>query len=122
MAAGDKLPSHVTSDPGNLHSVNPAGQSTSRGSLQYQGTDYTIIDESIPEQAFYLTQGDPLLELVSFPEALQLALSHRFGEFASLRFDSVGIPQVAFPSIRPVDMANYQQWLMETGRQPNYLP
>ena len=20
------------------------------------------------------------------------------------------------------DMANYQQWLMETGRQPNYLP
>ena len=34
MAASDKSPSHVTSDAGNLHSVNPAGQ----------GTDYTIID------------------------------------------------------------------------------
>ena len=87
---------HVTSAPGNLHSVNPAGQSTGHGSLQCQGTNYTIVDESIPEQAFYLTQGDPLIELVSFPEALQLALSRLFGKFASLRFDSVGLPQVAF--------------------------
>ena len=71
MAAGDtgKSPGHVTSAPGNWHSVNPAGRSTctGHGSLQYQGTNYTIVDESIPEQAFYLTQGDPLLELVSFP-------------------------------------------------------
>ena len=78
-AAGDKSPGHVTSDSGNLHLANPAGQSTGRSSLQYQGTDYTIIDESIPEQALYLTQGDPLLELVSFPEALQIELSNGKG-------------------------------------------
>ena len=32
-----------------------------------------------------MTQGDPLLELVSYPETLQLAFSRRFGELASLR-------------------------------------
>ena len=85
MAVGDNSPGRVTSEPSNLHSVNPAGQTTGRHSLQYQGTDYTIL--SIPEQTFYLTQGDPLMELVSFPEALQLALSHRFGDFASMMFD-----------------------------------
>ena len=92
MAASDTCnsPEHVTSS-GNLHSVNPTGQSTGRGSLQYHGTNYTIIGESIREQAFYLTQGDPLLELVSFHEALQPALSCRFGKFASLRFDSAGL-------------------------------
>ena len=109
MAAGDKSPGHVISDAGNLH---PAGLSTGRGSLQYQGTDYTILDESIPEHAFYLAQGNPLLELVSFPEALQLALSHRFGDFASLRFDSAGQPQVAFRSVCSV------QPCMQPARAP----
>ena len=97
-----KSPCHVTSEPGNLHSVNLAGQSTGRGSLQYQGTEYTIIDESILEQAIYLTQGDPLPELVSFPEALQLVLSRRFSEFASLGFDSEGQPQARSALCSPV--------------------
>ena len=74
-AFGDKSPGHVTREPGNLHKVNLAGQTTGRGSLQYQG-------KSIPEQAVYLTQVDP--GVVSFPEALQLALSCHFGDYASL--------------------------------------
>ena len=45
---------------------------------------------------FCLTQGDPILELLSHPEALQIVWSRRFGEFASLRFDASGQPQVGF--------------------------
>ena len=89
MAVGDKSPGHVTSESGNSHPVNLAGP-TGHSSMQYQGSSYTILDELVPEQAFYLTQGDSLLELVAFLEALQLALSRRFGDFAFLRFDSVG--------------------------------
>ena len=47
MAAGELSPGHVTSDPVDLDSANPAGLSTGRGSLQYQGNEYTILDESI---------------------------------------------------------------------------
>ena len=49
VAAGELSPGHMTSDIGSLHSANPAGLCTGRGSLQYQGTEYNIIDESIPE-------------------------------------------------------------------------
>ena len=49
---------------------------------------------------------------MSFPEALQLALSHHFGEFGSLRFVSAGLPQVAFHSIGP----------MQPCRQPALAP
>ena len=100
MAASDtcKSPGHVTSAPGNMHSANPAGLSTctGRGSLQYQGINYNIVDESIPEQAFYLTQGDPLLELVSFSEPLQgnsaraEGLAHECGHEGALVESSVG--------------------------------
>ena len=99
MAACELSPGHVTTDSGDLHSANPTGLSTDRGSLQYQGTEYTILDESIPEQALCLALRDPILELVSYPEALQLALLHQFGEFASLRFDASGHPQVVFRSV-----------------------
>ena len=74
MDAGELSPGHLTSDLGDLHLANPAG-------LRYQGTEYTILDESAPEQALCLSQGDPILELVSYPEGLQLTLSRRFGEF-----------------------------------------
>ena len=57
MAAGEISPSHMTSDSGDLHSVDQAGLSASRGSLRYQGTDYTILDESPFEQALCLSQG-----------------------------------------------------------------
>ena len=67
MAAGELSPGHMTSDPGDLHLANPADLSTGRGSLQYQGTEYTILDESAPKQALCLSQGDPILEFVSYP-------------------------------------------------------
>ena len=81
---------------GDLHLADQAGLSAGRGSLRYQGTDYTILDESPSEKVLCLSQGDPILELVSYPEALQLALSCRFGDFASLQFDFSGQHQVVF--------------------------
>ena len=103
MAVGDKSPAHMTIEPDTSYSVNLAGpKQMGRSSLQYQGNSYTILDKSMPEQAFYLTQGDPLLELLAFLEAHQLALSRRFRDFAFMRFDSAGLPQVAFNSVGPV--------------------
>ena len=64
-----------------------------------------ILDESAPEQALCLSQGDPILELVSYPEALQLALSRWFGEFDSLLFDVSGQPQVVFHLVSPVQLS-----------------
>ena len=96
MATAELSPGLVTSDSRDLHSVDQAGLSAGRSSLWYQGTDYTILDESPPKQALCLSQEDPILELVSYPEALQLALSCRFGDFASLRFEVSGQPQVVF--------------------------
>ena len=61
-----------------------------------------MLDDSVPKQAVGPSQGDPILELVSYPEALQLVLSRRFGEFASLQFDVSGQPQVVFRSVGPV--------------------
>ena len=120
MVAGDKSPCHVTSEHGKLHLVNPAGQTTGHGSLQYHGNDYTILDESIPEQAFYLTQRDPLLE--SFPEAFQLVFASRFRDFAFLMFDSAGLSQVAFHSVCPVQPCKQHAWVpshpMSTGMPP----
>ena len=72
MAACEISPGHVTTDSGVLHSADQAGLSARRGSLRYQGTEYTILDESAPKQALCLSQVDPILELVSYPEALQL--------------------------------------------------
>ena len=218
LAAGEISPGHVTNVAGDLHSADQAGLYAGHGSLRYQGTDYTILDEAPSKQTLSLSQGDSILDLVPYPEAFQLALSRRFSEFASLRFDPSGLPQVVFHSVGPIqvarqsarapphsvsagtsqtavqspapqapwssdlgggpsssrlgphyppptrltrlrsqgefgfqagpkdtrrgygppvsqpswadqleyqdrlDMANYQQWLVETGRQPNYLP
>ena len=94
MAAGEMLPGHMTSVSGGLHSAVQAGLSARRSSLLYQGTDYTILDEAPTEQTLSLSQGYSILDLVPYPEALQLALSHRFGDVASLRFDPSGQPQI----------------------------
>ena len=74
MAASEILPGHVASDSGVQHSADHVGLSAGHGSLWYQGTEYTILDESAPRAGTCLSQGDPILELVFYPEALQLAL------------------------------------------------
>ena len=102
MAAGELSPGHVTSVSGDLQSADQMGLSAGGGPLRHQGTDYTILDESPPEQAVCVSQGDPILELVAYPEALQLVLSRQFGDFASLRFDFSGQPQVVFHSVGQV--------------------
>ena len=79
MAAGEILPGHVINLAGDLHSADQAGLSAGRGSLRYKGTDYMILDKSLSKQTLSLSQGDPILDLVPYPEALQLALSRRFG-------------------------------------------
>ena len=55
-----------------------------------------------PSRHSVCLRGDPILDLVSYPEALQLGLLHWFGDFASLRFDVSGQPQVVFRSIGPI--------------------
>ena len=105
MAAGEISPVHMTNVAGDLHSADQAGLSAGRSSLWYQGTDYTILDEAPSEQTLSLSQGDSLLDLVPYPEALQLVLSRQFGEFASLRFDPSGLPKVVFRSVGPIQVA-----------------
>ena len=56
MAAGDLSSGHVTTVSGDLHSADQAGLSAGHGSLRYQGTDNTILDGSVPEQAFCLRE------------------------------------------------------------------
>ena len=46
-----------------------------------------------------------IIDLVPYPEALELALSRRFGDFDSLRFDPSGQPQVVFCSIGLIQAA-----------------
>ena len=105
MAAGEISPGHLTNVAGDLHSADQAGLSAGSGSLRYQGTDYTILDEAPSEQTLSLSQGDSILDLVPYPEALQLALLCQFSEFASLRFDPSGLPQVVFHSVGLIQAA-----------------
>ena len=55
MAAGEISPGHVTNVAGDLHSADQAGLSAGRGSLRYQGTDYTILDEAPSEQTQFVS-------------------------------------------------------------------
>ena len=96
------------------NSGDQADLSAGRGSLRCQGTDYTILDESSSEQALSLSQGDAILELVSYPEALQIALWPLFGDFVSLRFDVSGQPHVVFRSVGPIQVAR------QTARAPSH--
>ena len=109
---GEISPGHVTDVAGDLHSAGQTGLFAGHGSLQYQGTDYTILDEAPSEQTLSLSQRDSILYLVPFPETLQLALSRRFGEFASLMFDPSGLPQIVFRSVG----------LIQAARQSARLP
>ena len=105
VAAAELLPGHVTDVSGGLHSADQAGLSAGCSSLRYQCTDYTILDEAPSEQALSLSQGDSILYLVPYPEPLQLALSRWSSNFASLRFDPSGQPQVVFLSVGPIQAA-----------------
>ena len=51
MATGEISPGHVTNVAGDLHSADQAGLSAGRGSLRYQGTDYTILEKAPFKQA-----------------------------------------------------------------------
>ena len=53
MAADGFSPGHVTGVSGDLHSADQASLSAGRGSLWYQGMDYTILDEAPSEQSLY---------------------------------------------------------------------
>ena len=66
MAAGEISPGQLTGAPGDLP-ADQAGLSAGRGTLRYQGTDYTVVHEVPSEQALSLSQGDPILELVCYP-------------------------------------------------------
>ena len=110
MAAGKFSPGHVTDVAGDLHSADQAGLSAGRSSLRYQGTDYMILDEAPSKHTLSLSQGDSIVDLVVYPEALQLALSHHFGEFASLRFNPSGLPQVVLHSVGPIQAARQSAW------------